>query len=402
MRKTKKDGCTVQTPCQLVMYGGPCCWSRGTKSEASEWFRQHPEDLFYGACKTGHVECICYAYLYGAPLCRDDLHDGYIVAAENGRLDSIRIVHSLIPVDPPDREQLVRVAAEGGHLETLRWLVENGCTVNEWTCEAAAKGGHLNVLKWLRAPLFPCPWNLNTCEAAAENGHLECLQYATGQGADDVPSKSPYSSLAEKAARGGHLETLQWLRGNGYPVDELTCEAAAKGGHLNVLKWLRAPLFPCPWDLRTCNAAAWYGHFECLQYAHTRGCEWVIGLGLEPHHYFPSDSHVRHEYEPEQYGHFRHLQLWVTHAISVNAEDTQCGGEPFYKKDFIDKAHVRIVRKLLWPRVRAMARAASLVHYWQGETQRHLCAPGGAGRAEDLAAWREDTLMDGICSQRTK
>src|SRR5689334_21762832 len=67
-------------------------------------------------------------------------------------------------------------AAQGGHLEVLKWARANGCPWNEWTCANAAAGGHLEVLKWARE--YTCPWNLWTCSMAAQGGHLEVLKWA--------------------------------------------------------------------------------------------------------------------------------------------------------------------------------------------------------------------------------
>ena len=39
-------------------------------------------------------------------------------------------------------------AAFGGHLETLRWLRQNGCPWDEKTCLDAARQGHLRVFEW--------------------------------------------------------------------------------------------------------------------------------------------------------------------------------------------------------------------------------------------------------------
>ena len=63
-------------------------------------------------------------------------------------------------------------AAEGGHLEVLKWAVEQGCLMCESVCLAAARFNHLAVLKWARAQDNPCPWNADTCLAAAQHGHL--------------------------------------------------------------------------------------------------------------------------------------------------------------------------------------------------------------------------------------
>ena len=51
-------------------------------------------------------------------------------------------------------------AAQGGHLEVLQWVHENGCPWDEDTCWCAAQGGHLEALQWLRAN--GCPWDWST------------------------------------------------------------------------------------------------------------------------------------------------------------------------------------------------------------------------------------------------
>jgi len=53
------------------------------------------------------------------------------------------------------------------------------CLAKEF-CAAAAQGGHLEVLKWLRDN--GCPWGAKTCTCAAVEGHLEVLKWAREQG----------------------------------------------------------------------------------------------------------------------------------------------------------------------------------------------------------------------------
>lgn len=48
-------------------------------------------------------------------------------------------------------------AAEGGHLEVLKWAIENDCPWDEQTCSRAAARDYLEVLKWLRTN--GCPWS---------------------------------------------------------------------------------------------------------------------------------------------------------------------------------------------------------------------------------------------------
>lgn len=53
-------------------------------------------------------------------------------------------------------------AAEGGHLEVLEWLREQGCPWDASACAKAAEGGHLGVLQWARRN--GCPWDTGLCE----------------------------------------------------------------------------------------------------------------------------------------------------------------------------------------------------------------------------------------------
>jgi hypothetical protein len=71
---------------------------------------------------------------------------------------------------------MVRVqAAYDGHLKCLKYLHENGCAWNVWSCAFAALNGHLECLKYLHEN--GCEWDEFTCAYAASGGHLECLRY---------------------------------------------------------------------------------------------------------------------------------------------------------------------------------------------------------------------------------
>ena len=63
-------------------------------------------------------------------------------------------------------------------IETLKWAFANAihARIDKKVCAHAAQGGHLEVLKWAKA--YGCPWNESTCVNAAKNGHLEVLKWA--------------------------------------------------------------------------------------------------------------------------------------------------------------------------------------------------------------------------------
>ena len=132
-------------------------------------------------------------------------------------------------------EQTCNWAAQGGHLELVKWLRAKGCPWGTTTSANAAFGGHLEVLQWMRGQDPPCPWDSNVCYFAASKGHLEVLRWARSQGC-------PWNENAPcAAAMNGHLKTLVWLIQEGCPYDKEECRRVAEfGGECTrkVLEWL--------------------------------------------------------------------------------------------------------------------------------------------------------------------
>ena len=65
-----------------------------------------------------------------------------------------------------------REAAQGGHLQVLRWAREQGCPWDFTTCLSAAAGGHLEVLRWARE--HDCEWDEWTCLEPLWPGTWRC------------------------------------------------------------------------------------------------------------------------------------------------------------------------------------------------------------------------------------
>ena len=63
---------------------------------------------------------------------------------------------------------------------TLSWALEKCSEKKERFCAQMARNGNVELLKFLREN--GCPWDRFTCYKAAENGHLECLKYAHENG----------------------------------------------------------------------------------------------------------------------------------------------------------------------------------------------------------------------------
>ena len=185
------------------------------------------EMLYYGYSKLIPERYICNKneILYGYP-------DIYFNCAANNHIGIAKI---LINCNEKYTNQIAYGAAYGGHLEVLKWALDNGCSYDGdyLICAKAALNGHLKVLKWARNN--GCDWNSVTCDYAALNGHLEVLKWARHNGCHWD------SMTCSHAASNGHLEILKWARDNGchWNVYTYTYTNAAINGHLEVLKWAR-------------------------------------------------------------------------------------------------------------------------------------------------------------------
>ena len=71
---------------------------------------------------------------------------------------------------------LTESAAKDGHLNILKWAIDNGFPWSDNVCTYAADGGHLEILKW--AIEHDYPYYEDSCVyASAYKGHTEILKY---------------------------------------------------------------------------------------------------------------------------------------------------------------------------------------------------------------------------------
>ena len=59
-------------------------------------------------------------------------------------------------------------AANGGHLEMLKYARKHNCSWTVHTTAAAARGGHLETLRW--AHQHGCEWDEKTVDGARDSG----------------------------------------------------------------------------------------------------------------------------------------------------------------------------------------------------------------------------------------
>ena len=156
--------------------------------------------------------------------------------AREGRLALVKsLVASGISVDT--KPTPLPLAAVGGHLEVVKYLVGQGADDLSAALGSAAYWGHLEVVKYLVGQGASDTSLLYALYRAVVGDHLEVVKYLVGQGASA-------SSVLHYAAKGGHLEIVKYLVGQGASVTATDQEGrtprdwAVARGHTAVVSYL--------------------------------------------------------------------------------------------------------------------------------------------------------------------
>ncbi|XP_057682121.1 ankyrin repeat and SOCS box protein 3-like isoform X2 [Corythoichthys intestinalis] len=229
------------------------------------------------------------------------------------------------------------LAAEHGHLPTLRLLVKAGADINQQTNEhlcplyAAVTDGNKDMVQVLLAKgalvdrLHSRTWlyeavyvnnvdivrmlvtraNLEACDdkkitpliLAAQHGHRECVEVLVQAGADVNAQDRDLATPLSLASRRGHLACVEFLLEHGADPNlickeawpELAMHGAAQFGHLEILKRL-VPVSACSSDHLPGNVSPLYYAIEsqnedCVDYLLSEGfnpdaqdCSEILGV----------------------------------------------------------------------------------------------------------------------------
>jgi hypothetical protein len=153
------------------------------------------------------------------------------------RYNQLPILHFLADRCIWNEASAVRGAASSGNIEMMAWLVQQPSVVlDEIVMRSAAARGHTAMCKYLRSQ--QCPWDSGSCYAAAQGGHAETLRWLVDNG---CAWHAMYMPVA--AAQGGSIEIMQYLQQQGtvYTADLLTGMLNIAGVHnkLAAAQWLR-------------------------------------------------------------------------------------------------------------------------------------------------------------------
>ena len=244
------------------------------------------------ACEIGNLASIMYCHQVGVEWHPDTMG----VAASTNRLDIMQYCFAngcKFYYDQKTSTYAAENAALAGHLECLQFCVENQDptiminTDRLFAC--AAENGWLHCLEYLHSKnLF---WGSATTSKAAEHGHLECLRYCIENGCEfDLTNCigyaarnnhnhiflyiQPYASIVQHMSMFQHdnVEKLKELYGNfaanGGNMVYLFAQTAAERGYLKCLQFCveTGYKFFSSIDRCSCRAAAKNGKIDCLFY----------------------------------------------------------------------------------------------------------------------------------------
>jgi hypothetical protein len=249
-----------------------------------------------GPVAAGCMEMVEWLIRYNVDECY--VNGGDLEAARQGHFEIIRLLRTNNVKGCSDR--VLRCAAEGGHLELVKWLypqvgIVPGLAYN--ATDIAATNGFLDAVKWLHENTSERTTTL-AMDGAASNGHLDVIQwlheneeqgctssamdFAAGSGLLEVVkwlhehrAEGCTARAMDRAAIFGHVDVVKWLHKNrqeGCTTDAM--DWAAARGHLSVVKWLHANRSEgCTTDAM--DEAARNNHLEVVQWLHgnrTEGC----------------------------------------------------------------------------------------------------------------------------------
>ena len=143
------------------------------KGKGHEW----DEDTFTGAANGGHLGLLKRLRELGCPI---NPLIACSVAALGGHLEVLKWLRE---IGCEWDEEVCTNAVYSKSFEMLKWASENGCHW-DWkrgTTDAIARAGFIDLLKWARGR--SSPWldqttpEPFTCRGAAQGGHLELLKW---------------------------------------------------------------------------------------------------------------------------------------------------------------------------------------------------------------------------------
>eukprot|EP00953_Heterococcus_sp_UTEX-ZZ885_P001576 1372-Heterococcus_DN1.PRE.3 len=146
----------------------------------------------FTAAKAGHLPAVMY------------LFSNYVCDAQtcNGHLPILQWL--VLNGCPWNTSTFTNAAVKRNDVPMLAWVKEQGVVFNAKTMKADAEKGHLAVCQYLRAE--QCEWDVTACFWAAYGNHIDTLRWLHENGCP-----WPVGAICVRAASLGYLNVLQYL-----------------------------------------------------------------------------------------------------------------------------------------------------------------------------------------------
>ena len=209
----------------------------GNLDVLKQYCEHRKDDFVYlmgHAARMGHLNVVKWIHknrkLYSAPDRFNDFYKLYNFKGfgwdyvdldfdEHGKNISVSSYYSTTKKD------IMNAAAQGGHLEIVKWLHNAGYSCCTAAMDTAAENGHLEVVKWLHKNRKEgC--SKFALDQAIVNGHLDVVKFL-------IKNRREGSSFVKNPRK------ERWLRFRGIYMHWMCpMDAAAYNGQFDVIEWL--------------------------------------------------------------------------------------------------------------------------------------------------------------------
>ena len=211
-----------------------------------------------------------------APIYPDEMHNALLFAAEDGHLDLVKHLVEELNVDPTqDKSKSLVWAASGGHLDIIKYLEKHDVdltTGRNQTIVTAVVRGYVDIVEYMHEKgLSSNSINNLQVREAAENNHADVLKFLDDNNIANTKDIIDYDLLLN-LSNSGALETLEYFKDHTSNLvvtekNSLLYEAASHG--LGAIKFWhqQGGLI----DDYTIERTITLGHLDAMKYLHENG-----------------------------------------------------------------------------------------------------------------------------------
>ena len=189
------------------------------------------------AANSNHLDVVKLLIKHGASVKEDD-SEALKIASRCGNFEVVKFLFELDPtIDDSDKEEACEQAAWNGHINIVKFFIENKVKIDKYQIKYAAESGYLDVVEYLIRPEIGCSKN-DALLGACQGGHLPIVKMLLNNGADVHYGED--EAIIEASDK-GNVDVVRYLikKGANFHVNcEQPLYNATIEGHLNVVKCL--------------------------------------------------------------------------------------------------------------------------------------------------------------------